>query len=142
MPVAVFLTEIPAPTITPPDASVIVPESVAPATCACSGRDTIRQNPRIHVNTAKLTVFRFMLILLIHPCQSTSKISAQPEKLRMLRIFGLNHVVWRECLCLRLAYSRNPRLEGNENRHNGLPPGPRTKGPILCPPGSNVLNPP
>src|SRR6266446_10652721 len=142
MPVAVFLTEITAPTITPPDASVIVPEIVAPVTCACSGRDTIRQNPRIHVNTAKLAVFRFMLVLLIHPCQSTSTISAQPEKLRMLRIFGINHVVWRECLCLRLACSRNPLLEGNENRHNCIRTVPRTKGPILCPTGSNVLNPP
>src|SRR5258705_5535862 len=142
MPVAVFLTEIPAPTITPPDASVIVPEIVAPVTCACSGRDTIRQNPRIHAESTNLAVFGFMLALLIQRCQSTSAISTQSEKHRTLRIFGLNHVVCRECLCLRLAYSRNPRLEGNENGHSCIRTVPRTKGPILRPTGSNVLNPP
>src|SRR5882762_6507218 len=88
MPVAVFLTEIPAPTITPPDASVIVPEIVAPVTCAWVGRDTIRQNPRIHAESTRLAVFGFMLVLLIHRCQSASTISAQPEKLRTLRIFA------------------------------------------------------
>src|SRR6266404_9774355 len=138
MPVAVFLTEISAPTITPPDASVIVPEIVAPATCACSGRDTITQNPRIHAKSTRLAVFGFMLVLLIHRCQSTSTISTQPEKLRTLSIFGLNHVVWRECVCLRLGFSRNPILEGNESRHNCIRTVPRTKGPILCPTGSNA----
>src|SRR5258706_15054236 len=136
MPVAMFLTVIATWGTTPPDWSITVPESVAPASCACSGRGTIRQNPRIHVNTAKLTVFRFMLILLIHPCRSTSKISAQPEKLRMLRIFGLNHVVWRECHCFRLAYSRNLILEGNENRHKRIRTVPRNKAPVQDPIGS------
>src|SRR6267143_216309 len=142
MPVAVFLTEISAPTITPPEASVIVPEIVAPVTCARSGRDTIRQNPRIHAESTNLAVFGFMLVLLIHRCQSTSAISTQSEKHRTLRIFGLNHVVCRECLCLRLPCSRNPRLEGNENCHSYIRTVPRTKGPILRPTGSNVLNPP
>src|SRR5258706_11910948 len=75
MPVAVFLTEITAPTITPPDASVIVPEIVAPVTCECSGRDTIRQNPRIQAESTKLAFFGFMLVLLIQRCQCTSSIS-------------------------------------------------------------------
>src|SRR5882672_8877901 len=141
MPVAVFLTEISAPAITAPEASVIVPEIVAPVTCACSGRDTIRQNPRIDAKSTKLVVFRFMLVLLIHPCQCTSTISTQPEKLRTLRIICLDPVVWRECLCLRLACSRNLILEVNESRHNCTRTVPRTKGPILCPTGSNALNP-
>src|SRR5467141_3896085 len=126
MPVAVFLTEISAPAITAPEASVIVPEIVAPVTCACSGRDTIRQNPRIQAESTRLAVFGFMLVLLIHRCQSTSTISTQPEKLRTLSIFGLNHV-GRECLCLRVGFSRNPILEGNESRQNCIRTVPRTK---------------
>ena len=35
MPVAVLVTEICAPGITPPDESVIVPDRVAPVTCEC-----------------------------------------------------------------------------------------------------------
>jgi hypothetical protein len=92
--VAVFLTEISAPGITAPEASVTLPEIVAPVTCPRSGRDTIRQSPRIHAESGKLAVFRFMLVLLIHRCQCTSTISTQPEKLRALRIFGLDPVVW------------------------------------------------
>src|SRR5258706_12694717 len=142
MPVAMFLRVIATWGTTPPDWSVTVPESVAPATCACSGRDTITQNPRIHAKSTRLAVFGFMLVLLIHRCQSTSTISTQPEKLRTLSIFGLNHVVWRECLCLRLGFSRNPILKGNERRQNCIRSGPRRKGPILCPTGSNAPNPP
>jgi hypothetical protein len=67
--------------------------------------------------------------------------STQPEKLRTLRIFGLDPVVWLECLCLRLACSRNPMLEGNGNCHNCIRTVPGTKGAIQCPTGSNVLNP-
>ncbi len=33
-------------------------------------------------------------------------------------------------------------LEGNESRHNCIRTVPGTKAPILCPTGSNVLNPP
>ncbi len=32
-------------------------------------------------------------------------------------------------------------LEGNESRHNCIRTASRTNGPILCPTGSNVLNP-
>src|SRR5258708_35267378 len=97
MPVAVFLTEISAPTITPPDASVIVPEIVAPVTCARSGRDTTRQNPRIDAKSTKRAVLGFMLVLLIDRLASRyAHNSPRAGKFRTMRNFGPDPVSRRE----------------------------------------------
>src|SRR6266851_590174 len=87
MPVSVFLTEISAPAITAPVASVIVPEMVAPVTCACRGMDVIRPSARIHAKNTKRAIFGFMYLLLSVDFKAPLY-SSLTEKLRTLRIFG------------------------------------------------------
>src|ERR1700687_22458 len=58
-PVAPFLTVIFAPTTAPPCGSVIVPDNVAPATCARSGVAE-KSSPRAQTNTRILVAFDFI----------------------------------------------------------------------------------
>src|SRR6267143_6395609 len=60
-PVAPFLAEIFAPITAPPCASVIVPDRVAPETCARSG---VAENtsPRAQINTRILVAFDFIAV--------------------------------------------------------------------------------
>src|SRR5882762_9967328 len=59
--VAPFLAEIFAPTTAPPCASVMVPDSVAPDTCARSGVAENR-SPRAQINTRILVAFDFIAV--------------------------------------------------------------------------------
>src|ERR1700737_4606878 len=60
-PVAAFLAETFAPTTAPPCASVMVPDSVAPETCARSGVAE-RRSPRAQINTRILVAFDFIAV--------------------------------------------------------------------------------
>src|SRR5439155_25619851 len=56
-PVSIFVTETVALGTAAPSASAMVPDSVAPATCARNGPEIRRQSPRIQVKNRNLIVF-------------------------------------------------------------------------------------
>src|ERR1700676_3494350 len=58
-PVAPFLAATFAPTTAPPCASVMVPDNVAPATCARSGVAE-KRSPKAQINTRILVAFNFI----------------------------------------------------------------------------------
>jgi len=60
-PVAPFLAETLAPTTAPPCASVIVPDNVAPATCARNGVAE-NKSPRAQIKTRILVAFDFIAV--------------------------------------------------------------------------------
>src|SRR6266852_1582083 len=66
-PVAIFLAETFAPGMVPPCGSVIVPDSVPPATCARSGSEIARQNPRIHPKNTYMVALVFIKAFLSLP---------------------------------------------------------------------------
>src|SRR6266403_6380649 len=83
MPVAVFLTETSAPAITAPDASVTVPERVAPVTCARTGTETNKQNTKAR-NTPNVNTLFFkelpptfisILLTLFYPPDPLTRLS-------------------------------------------------------------------
>jgi hypothetical protein len=59
-PVAEFLITTWAFATAAPDGSVIVPESVPPATCARDGSEFTRQSPKIHTKRTNFIAFGFI----------------------------------------------------------------------------------
>src|SRR5258705_9492039 len=69
IPVAEFLITTSAVGTTAPEASVIVPDKVPPATCACNDGESRRESPTVHTISANLISFwiiRLSLLLVVN----------------------------------------------------------------------------
>src|SRR6267154_6110566 len=83
IPVAEFLITTSAVGTTAPEASVIVPDKVPPATCACNDGESRRESPTVHTISANLISFwliRLSLLLVVNYRLSTlARLTKRPS---------------------------------------------------------------